>query len=174
MPILTLLLGAYFAAVLGVSGIAKLDRPEPFRVTLRRLLPARLVVPLSYLVPWLELAVAASLLAGTAPLATAWLTVLLFATFLAVETRLVATGQASTCGCWGLAFRQRLDASSLAATAIQVGLALLYLQNSTQLSAVPLPYRLAVAGIVGGAEMALLLTVQTRSILPPGRGRTAA
>lgn len=128
MAALLLLVELYFAAMLGVSGLAKLDAPEHFEATLRvhRLWPAQAIRPVSRIFPWLEVVVAIALIIGFAPAFTAMLTLLLFGIFLSVETILVVTRRATECACYGVAYRQKVDGASLIVSVILVTLAAFY------------------------------------------------
>jgi len=127
--VLLVALQLYLAAMLGVSGLAKLDAPQHFVTTLRvqRLWPAWLIAPVSWGLPWLEVAVAALLITGIFPTVTALLALLLFALFLSVETVLVVTQRATDCACFGIAYRQKVDGASLIVSGILVSLAALLL-----------------------------------------------
>lgn len=128
MALALLLIELYFAALLGVSGLAKLDAPEHFEATLRlhRLWPAQAIRPLSRIFPWVEVLIAIALIFGFAPALTAMLTTLLFGIFLGVETILVVSRRATECACYGVAYRQKVDGASLVVSVILVTLAALH------------------------------------------------
>lgn len=122
---LRLLIELYLAAMLGVSGLAKLDRPDAFAATLRRhrILPGWSIPAVSRLVPWLEVVVALLLLTGVCEGAVTAVASLLFLSFLLMEAILVATKRATECGCFGLAYPQKVDKASLVVSLILLGLA---------------------------------------------------
>lgn len=129
MNALRLVLGFYFAAVLGVSGLAKLEWREYFAATLRRhqLLPAWSIGSVSRNFPFLEVLVAVMLVAGVAPIFTATVVVVLFSGFLVIEMLLLRIKRTDDCGCYGGAHPQRVEGPSLVAGAILVFLAVLHL-----------------------------------------------
>ena len=122
---LRLLIELYLAAMLGVSGLAKLDRPDAFAATLRRhrILPGWSIPAVSRFVPWLEVALALLLLMGVWEGAVTAVASLLFLSFLLIETILVATKRATECGCFGVAYPQKVDQASLVVSLILLGLA---------------------------------------------------
>jgi len=129
MQFLTLALDCYFAAVLGIAGLAKMDDPAPFAATLRRqrLLPAWSVGTIRCLFPWFEIALAAALLSGITAIRVATFTVLIFAGFLIVQILLLATRQGGDCGCYGAASTHRVEAASVATASLLLFLAALHL-----------------------------------------------
>ena len=88
MSILLLGLELYFAAMLGVSGLAKVGQPAMFADTLRRhkILPSWSIKAVSTIVPWLEIAVAVLLITGLVPILTGLLVLFLFTSFLIMES----------------------------------------------------------------------------------------
>src|SRR5437870_6830986 len=103
MSVALLGLDLYFAAMLGVSGLAKVDQPARFMAALYRyrLFPAWSIPFLVRIVTLIELVVAASLVAGTLPVVTAVVTCVLFGCFLVIRTVLVVTKRGTDCGCYG-------------------------------------------------------------------------
>lgn len=153
MTIIGLLIEIYLAAMLGVSGLAKMDAPAHFEATLlrHRLLPGWSVRPVSRAVPWLEVALALALVAGIAPVITGAMTALLLACFLAVETALVITHRATECSCFGVAYRVPVDGASLVVSLILLSLAGLHLWIVLAAPPPSLPSRLAAGLISAGA-----------------------
>lgn len=154
MQFLTLALDCYFAAVLGIAGLAKLDDPAPFAATLRQqhLLPSWSVGTISRLFPWLEITLAGALLSGIAAIRVATFTILIFAGFLVVQI-LLATKHGSDCGCYGAASPHRIEGASIGTAALLSGLAGTHLWLVAWAPAVDRPWRLIAgscfAGIVG-------------------------
>lgn len=150
MQFLILALDCYFAAVLGIAGLAKLDDPAPFAATLRRqrLLPAWSVGATRRLLPWCEILLAAALVTGIASVLVAALVLLLFAGFLAGQALLVLTKSEDACGCYGAASAHRVEAASVATAVLLLALAALHLWLVTEAPAIAWQWRLA-AGMLG-------------------------
>lgn len=91
-----LLLAVVFAA----AGASKLMSPDPFRNTLRKLAPKRLVPAAALAIPLFELALAAWLLSGVAPRQAAGVAIVVLLAFTAVLLRMWRRGL-SGCGCFG-------------------------------------------------------------------------
>jgi hypothetical protein len=127
--ILHLGLELYFAAMLGVAGLAKIKHPAQFAATLRRhgIFPAWSIVGISRIVPWLQIAVAVSLVTDITPVATAVLVLMFFISFLIIETILVVTKRATECGCYGIVYPQKVDGASIMTSIILVLAATLHL-----------------------------------------------
>lgn len=125
MNALSFVLSFYFAAVLGVSGLAKLERPGAFARVLKkqRIFPAWSVKGFSYSVPCGEIVLALVLASGAAPTLTAIVVLALFAGFLIIETILLTTKRSATCGCYGALLQRKVDVSSLLTSSILVCLA---------------------------------------------------
>ena len=155
MQFLTLTLDCYFAAVLGIAGLAKMDDPAPFAATLRRqrLLPAWSISAISRLFPWIEIVIAGALLSGIAALVVAALTLLIFASFLVVQTLLLATKHGGDCGCYGAASPHRVEEASVGTAALLACLAGVHLWFVDRATALGWPFRLVAgvcfAGIMG-------------------------
>lgn len=150
MQFLTLALDCYFAALLGIAGLAKMDDPAPFATTLRRqrLLPAWSVSVMRRLLPWCEILLAAVLVIGVAPVLVAALVFLLFAGFLAAQALLLLTKSDGGCGCYGAASAHRVEAASVATASLLLFLAALHLWLVIEATAIAWHWRLA-AGILG-------------------------
>lgn len=175
MNVLLLGLELYFAAMLGVAGLAKIKHPEQFAATLRRhrILPAWSIVGVSRAVPWLEVAAAASLIAGTAPVATAALVLMFFVSFLVIETILVVAKRATECGCYGVAYPQKVDEASVATSLVLVSAAAFHLWAVAWVEPISTEWRLPVIVLFGGAGCWLLWRIMTtRRLL--NRGLAAA
>lgn len=164
ITILLLGLELYFAAILGVSGLAKLDNPEQFAAILRRhhILPTWSIARFSKLFPWLEVILAIWLVMGIKPLLSAGLIFILFAGFLIVETVLVVTKRASECGCYGIVYRQKVDGASIATAVILCLLALMHWFAIAKTAPVSLVWRLPVIVIFSGMSGWLALKVIKR------------
>lgn len=143
----------YLAAMLGVSGLAKVEQPGHFAATLRRhrILPAWSIPAVSRVLPWLELAVACSLVAGVVLRPAAVLVLVLFASFLVVEVVLVVTKRATDCGCYGVAYPQKVDRASIMVSAVFVTLAAFHLWAVTGVAPVSADWRLPGIAIFGAA-----------------------
>ncbi len=122
MAVTTLLLELYFAAILGVSGLAKIENPAYFASTLRRhgILPQWSITGVSRVFPWLELMIAFSLISGAANILAAVLAIALFVSFAATEMILVVTKRATECGCYGVAYPQKVDWASVVVSSLLI------------------------------------------------------
>ncbi len=150
MQFLTFALECYFAAVLGIAGLAKLDDPAPFAATLRRprRLPAWSTGAMRCLLPWCEILLAAGLLIGVAPVLVAALVLLLCTGFLAAQALLLLTKSTDACGCYGIASAHRVEGTSVAAATLLLCLAALHLWLVIAAAAISWQWRLAV-GMLG-------------------------
>lgn len=92
------------AAVFAAAGLAKAGDPAGTVRAVRayRLLPEAAVLAFAHALPWVELAVAALLLAGLATRAVAGLAALLLAAFVAAVASAGARGLRIDCGCFGV------------------------------------------------------------------------
>jgi len=148
MHLLRFLLDCYLALVLGISGMAKIDRPRLFAVTLRRhgILPGWSIDPGSRVFPWVEALVAYALIANVVPMFIAIATLVFFGGFLAIEGILVVTKRTADCGCYGGAHRQQVDGTSVATSMLLVVFAAVHLRLVAHEGSVDWQWRL-VAGI---------------------------
>lgn len=133
----------YFAAMFGVSGLAKMEQPDRFAATLNRhrILPHWSVHVTSRLIPLAEVVLAIVLVTGLAPTAATVATLVLFAMFGAVETVLVVTKRATECGCYGVAYPQQVDGVSIATSVVLVLLAIVDFWLTTHTAPIPWPWR---------------------------------
>ncbi len=115
MLILSLVLAFYFATVLGVSGLAKIEQPAAFASSLRkqRIFPRWSITSISFLIPWGEIVLAIMLVLRVNYVFTTALVLTLFAGFLIIEAILLITKRTAACGCYGTVFTQKVDAGSL-------------------------------------------------------------
>ncbi|MFN8453209.1 MAG: MauE/DoxX family redox-associated membrane protein [Anaerolineae bacterium] len=152
MSLLFLFLSLYFAAMLGVSGLAKAEHPEQFAATLRRhrILPHWSMIGISKIVPWLEIVVAILLILNLLPVITSALVFLLFVSFLVIETILVVKKRATECGCYGVVYPQKVDGASIVISIILVSVAALHLWFSTWVEPVNIFWRLPGIILLGG------------------------
>ena len=152
-------LGVYLAAVIGVSGIAKLERPDLFAATLRlhRLLPPRTIAGVSISLPWIQIAVAAALVSSVGGLIPSVVALGLFLCFVVVELILVLTKRATECGCYGVAYRIPVDAASVAASVILFLLAATHLALMAAFGPPPLLARVAASAFMGTSGAILVL-----------------
>lgn len=169
MAVLSYLLDLYFAAVLGISGIAKLEQRGRFASTLRqhRLLPSWSVRAISSIFPFVEIAVAAMLVTGIAAEFFISAVLALFCAFFVVEMILWVTKRSEDCGCYGVAFVQKVGRATVATSALLVCLAALRIWMETRSSAEGGSWRL-IAGctFVLFATALMLRVVQRRQQLP--------
>ncbi len=152
MPLLRFALSLYFAVMLGVAGLAKVEQPAQFAVILRqqRLLPAWGVGVVSRLFPWCEIVLATALVAGIAPRFIAALLLALFAALTIVQIYLLAAQRAVPCGCYGAWSARNVAGASATATALLACLAGLHLGLVFHGAAIPALWRvLAGATFVG-------------------------
>lgn len=151
MNVLLLGIDLYLAAVLGVSGLAKVEHPQAFAATLRRhrVLPAESIPAVSRAIPWLEIGLATALVGGAFPIATTALAFALFVSFLLIEIVLVVTRRATDCGCYGVAYPQKVDRASLGVSGILIVLAAVGLWAASRIGPLGLEWR--VPGIMGFA-----------------------
>jgi uncharacterized membrane protein YphA (DoxX/SURF4 family) len=145
MPFLTFALDCYFAAMLGIAGLAKLDNPAPLAATLRRqrLLPAWSVGGIRRFLPWCEILLAATLVIGVAPVPVAALVLLLCAGFLAAQALLLWTKSDGTCGCYGAASAHPVEGVSVAIASLLLFLAGIHLWLAIEAAAIAGQWRLA-------------------------------
>lgn len=164
MSFLVLGLDLYFASILLVSGLAKVDSLERFEVALRRqrLIPPLLVPAVSRIMPWLEAVVAGVLISGIMPVATAIVVLGFFSTFLVYEGTLVITKRTHECGCYGAAFSRNVDGASVVASTILVSLAAFHLPLTVWAEPLGMWWRLAASVMFSGVACTLLLTVLAR------------
>lgn len=157
MAILSFVISLYLAAVLGVSGLAKLARPDHFAETLRihEVLPWQIIEPFSRLFPMFEIFVSGWLLSGVSSTLAGLLALTQFAAFAFLESYLVVTHRATDCGCFGVAFRTKVDVISILVSAVQSGLAAVVILCGMR-GIQPLKIGRITAGIIYGS-MALAL-----------------
>lgn len=134
MAIIHLILDCYFAAILGVSGLAKAERPALFAQDLKSsgLLPRPIIPFVGYALPWVEIILAGVLALGIAAQFSASIVLVLFTSFLIIQIFLFKRGQTESCGCYGTALRHRVDGATLVTSAMIIGLAVLHLISSRE------------------------------------------
>lgn len=134
-----LLLGTVFAA----AGVSKLLSPDPFRNTLRKLVPAALVGPVSIGIPVQELLLAMWLITGVAPREAAAVAVVVLLGFTSILLKMWRRGM-SGCGCFG-------EAADSAPSGIARNVVLIALALCVALPAQPIdgPWSAGVGAIVG-------------------------
>lgn len=164
MTFILLALELYFAVMLGVSGLAKMEHPDRFADTLRlhRILPEWSIKGVSLLFPWFETLLAAVLIAGVAARVTASIVLGVFLLFLLIESILVVTKRATECGCYGVAFRQKVDGASIAVSTILVILAIIHLGMILAGVTVPWSWRLPILLFLMGASLWLFWRIRIR------------
>ncbi len=144
-------LSLYFAAMLGVAGLAKLDRPTVFLLILRqqRLLPGWGVRTVGRGLPWGEIILAGALVAGVSPVPIAILTLLLFASFVAHQILHFLTKRGTPCGCYGAAV-EGVEQGSIATGTVFACLAGAHLWLVIQTSSVTECWRLTCSMLFTG------------------------
>jgi Methylamine utilisation protein MauE len=130
MPVLQFTLEIYFAATLGIAGVAKLDNISSFVRTLRQQysFPQRSADILGNVFPWLELFLALSLLipAFLYRCIAVFSTFALFCVFLICHLFIIRNGHSrSGCGCYGEVTPKQNDVQSLVTLVIQLASVLL-------------------------------------------------
>jgi hypothetical protein len=105
-------------AVFAFAGASKLKTPIAFRSVLRGLLPAPVVLPFSYLIPIVELSVAASLAIGSSRSYGAVAAIVLLFAFCAALARMWQLGLTQDCGCFGEASTDATPRSGLIRNAL--------------------------------------------------------
>jgi hypothetical protein len=129
MSMLVLGLEAYFAALLGVAGFAKVHQRQQFALTLRqqRILPHWSIPLIALILPWGELLIAELLIVGIAKALTAGIVLTLFLSFLVFKLILMVSQPKADCGCSGASQAQPVDNASIVVATIFVLLAGLHL-----------------------------------------------
>jgi hypothetical protein len=111
MNILHFLLNYYFVVVLGVAGIAKLDSPQTFFSTLRYRynFPQQTSDWISKVFPWGELLIAMVLLltSNLYHMVMSGIVMLLFLSFLLLNSISHYAHKADECGCYGKSLKRR-------------------------------------------------------------------
>lgn len=154
MAVMRFILTLYFAGMLGVAGIAKMEQPALFAAILRRqrLLPAWGIGAVSRLFPWCEIVVAIALLAGIAPRFVAVLLFALFAALTVVQAYLLAARRAAPCGCYGAWSTRNIAGASATTSALLTGFAGLYLGLVFHGAALAAPWRVLASALYVGFE----------------------
>lgn len=104
------------ASVFVMAGAAKLPQRQTFADDIRqyRLLPNALARGYAFVLPWIELLVAASLFSGVLARAGAGLALLLLFSFLVAVGSAIARHLNLNCQCFGLLYRERVGSATLA------------------------------------------------------------
>lgn len=171
MPALHYGLDLYFAAILGISGLAKAADPSSFAITLRRqrILPIRSIATASNVFPWVEVVVAVALLLGVVPVLTAALTLALFVGFLIVDVILLITKRVTDCGCYGSARKQTVGSASVMTASVLVALAALHVWTGIHEGTVGWLWRLPALIIFWAVGCWLGHRVMIRRRIRPGK-----
>lgn len=129
MSIVTFVLELYFAVILVVSGLTKINNPQYFVKTLRRqkLLPSWSIIPSAKVFPWVEISIAFLLLIGITANVGAIFLFILFAGFLSMKVYLFVTKRVEDCGCYGDANPKQIDTASICVSVVLVLLAIVHL-----------------------------------------------
>lgn len=99
------------AAVFAWAGTQKARQPVLFALDLEayRLLPAAVILPIAYYLPWLEILTAFALFLPPLRRAAGWLVIVLLAVFTTMLVVAWARGLQINCGCFGTAGRAPTD-----------------------------------------------------------------
>lgn len=159
-----LALDCYFAAVIGVSGLAKVDNSTLFAMTLRRqrLLPRWSITSVSRIFPWVEIILAGALIIGVLPALTAAFVLVLFSTFFVVEIIILVSRRETNCGCYGGAYTYKVDKASATTSVAFMVLAALNVWASSTTVPLAWPWRLPAATLFSIAGVWLLQHVMRR------------
>lgn len=144
-------------AVFAVAGVAKLLDPDGTRRSLADFhFPQRLVRPVAWLLPVVEIAAAAGLLITPAARSAAVLVLLLLAAFALALGRALARGERPACHCFGQVHAEPISRMTLARNAGLAGLAVLVVADADP---VGLP------GWLAGRETAELIALVLAGLL---------
>ena len=154
MAVLRFILSLYFAAMLGVAGLAKMEQPALFAAILRRqrLFPAWGIGAVSRLFPWCEIVLAVALVVGIAPRFIATLLFALFAALTVVQAHLLIARRAVPCGCYGAWSTRNIAGASATTSALLTGFAGLYLGLVCHGAAIAAPSRVLAGALFVGFE----------------------
>lgn len=158
-------LGLYFAAMFGVSGLAKLEQPQEVGKALWRLsrLPLWGLTAIVYLVSGGEIVLATLLVLCIAPVFTASVALIAFVIFLAFKIIAAVVRRGADCGCYGAALRQPVEVSSVATSAILAVAGLIYIWATMHVATVPWSWRCLVGLCFLGSLAFLFLRMRQRS-----------
>ncbi|HZU66882.1 MAG TPA: MauE/DoxX family redox-associated membrane protein [Ktedonobacteraceae bacterium] len=129
MSLISFALELYFAAMLGVSGLTKIDDLSNFEEILSRqhIIPSWSIKSVARILPWLEIVIAFFLVTGFAKVINAIIVVILFGSFLSTKIILLITGRAKDCGCYGNAKIEEISGSSIVVSVILILCTLIHL-----------------------------------------------
>jgi hypothetical protein len=161
---LTLISSAYFAATLGVAGLAKINEPEHFRLTLRMIgpLPTSAIYLASVAIPCFEVGLAMFVLSGVHPVVAASINLGVFAIFLIIKTVMFHRRASIGCGCFGSLLRHKIDVAHLVASLVVVGLAILHLWLVMSTKSISFPIRFWVFSTLCAFALAILWRIVER------------
>lgn len=176
MGVIVFALDFYFAAMLSISGLSKVNDSEYFATTLRQqhIVPVWSVGIATKILPWIEILVAILLVTGAIAMITAVIVLVLFIFFLGLKVFLLRTGWAEDCGCYGNAKSQKIDVVSITVSFILTLLAIMYLWLATHTAPVSWIWRLIGGIILTGVDCFLLWKiVQKHRLLSATYGLTS-
>lgn len=152
VALLRYLLALYFAAMLGVAGLAKIERPNLFALLLyqQHILPTWCVRAVSRVLPWYEIILAVALVAGVAPLLVAALMLLLFVTFVVAQVLLLLRHRDVACGCYGAMAIERARPASMASAVLLACLTAAYVWLVSHIPAIDWHWRIAATALFAG------------------------
>lgn len=160
----------YFAAVLGVAGLAKIGNPRRFATALlqQKIFPAWCINIFVKIVPWIEIVIALMVIFNAVEPLTAILILALFIVFLGLKIFLLATGRVEDCGCYGSAKPEEVDGASIVVSALLVLFAAGHLWLITRGASVGWLWRLPVGILFTGTICFLAArTIIRRRSSPP-------
>lgn len=142
MSLLLLPVEVYFAAMLSISGLSKIDDLEHFADILhyQNLIPTKCVFLVARIFPFVEIVIAFLIISGIAPLLSAIIALCLFTGFLLQKSVLLFLDRTEDCGCYGQAKPQAIDAASIGTSTLMVLLVILLFWLT--ISVPPLPWQL--------------------------------
>jgi uncharacterized membrane protein YphA (DoxX/SURF4 family) len=154
MGVLRFILSLYFAAMLGVAGLAKMEQPDLFAAILRRqrLLPAWGIGAVTRLFPWCEIVLASALVAGIAPRFVAVLLFALFAALTVMQAYLLSARRAAPCMCYGAWSTRNMAGASATTTTLLACFAGLHLGLVFHGAALAAPWRVLASALFVGFE----------------------
>jgi len=151
MLLIHLALNLYFAAVLGIAGLSKVEQPSLFAETLERqqVLPSWSIMGISCTLPWCELIIAGALMVDVARPVVGAIVIIFFASFLIVQSALFVMKRQVGCGCYGKAYERLVDGPSLATAVLFLLLAIVHWGLALHVMSAPMPWHVAMVTIYG-------------------------
>ncbi len=163
LMLLSLVLSSYFAATLGVAGLAKIEHQQAFAQALRqqKIVPKWSASTISYTFPWVEIILAVALALRVAPIFTASLTTILTILFFGIHITLYNSTNASDCGCFS-ATSEKVDLSNVITSGLFMCLAIVFLGTTMRFPPIPVTWRIAPAVVFIGGGSWLIWRIMLR------------